>query len=90
MDPTGCHAIMSYSVMLSDLEPRRNGVDDSTGKSVPQGDPHFRHERSPIEVALSGPKTAAECRLGWIENWLESQPGATRVDGPLGRAEAGD
>lgn len=32
MDPTGCHAIMSYSVMLSDREPLRNGVEDSTGK----------------------------------------------------------
>src|ERR1019366_563619 len=39
MDPTGCRAIMSYSAMLSDLEPLRNGVDDSTGKPVPKADP---------------------------------------------------
>jgi len=34
MDPTGCHAIMNCSVMLPDLEPLQNAVDDSTANSA--------------------------------------------------------
>jgi hypothetical protein len=46
MDPTGFQANMNYSVRLSDLEPLRNTVDDSTGKlramimTVPQAIHH--------------------------------------------------
>jgi len=54
MDPTGCHAIMNCSVMLSDLEPLQNAVDDSTANSARRSWP-FRKR-----IRLRTPRSGSE------------------------------